>query len=101
MVIMEMKALPRRTSPEKLFLDDFDYFAALVIATARAGAMRQLLFVALGALRDAGAGQAVMSSASGGAALRVAALGIRHWKSFLRNLPGRETPCKGKFCRIE
>jgi hypothetical protein len=50
MVIMEMKALPRRTSPEKLFLHDFDYFAALVKATARAGAMRQLLFVALRAL---------------------------------------------------
>jgi hypothetical protein len=38
-VIMEMKALPRWKSPEKLLLDDFDHFAAFVIAAARARAV--------------------------------------------------------------
>jgi hypothetical protein len=39
MVIMEMKALPRRKGPEKLLLDDFDHFAALVETAAWARAM--------------------------------------------------------------
>src|ERR1019366_3236416 len=93
-VIMELKALPRRTGPGKLLLDDFDHFAPLVEAAAWARAMGQFLLMTLGALRDTGAGQAVVGAASRRATLRVAALGIRHRKSFLRNLPGDENPAQ-------
>jgi hypothetical protein len=82
-------------------LDDFDHFAALVETAARAGAMGQLLLMALGALGDAGAGQPIMGATGGGAALGVAALGIRHRKSSLRNLAGSENPCSSRFYRIE
>jgi hypothetical protein len=101
MVIMEMKALPRRKSPEKLLLDDFDHFAALVKAATWARTMGQFLLMALGTLGDADAGQAVVGAAHGCAALGVTALGIRHGKSFLRNLAGSENPGNARFCRID
>jgi hypothetical protein len=94
-VIMEMKLLPNRTKVRRnLLLDDFDHFAALVKAAGRAGAMRQFLLVALRALGNTGADQPIVGSAIGRAALGVAALGIRHRKSFLRNLPGSSTPLR-------
>jgi len=64
MVIMEMKALPRSKNPESLLLDDFDHFTAFVEAAGGAGAMGELLLVALGALGNAGAGQSIVGPAS-------------------------------------
>jgi hypothetical protein len=50
-----------------LFLD-FEHSAAFVCPTLGAGAMGQLLFVAVGTLREPGSGKKVVSTAVGGAA---------------------------------
>jgi hypothetical protein len=48
---------------------DVDHGAALVLAALGAGAMGQLLLVAVGALRDADGGQKVVRAAKCGTAL--------------------------------
>ena len=61
----------------------FNYLAALVFSATRTYAMGQLRFVAIGALRQNGGFQGVVSPARGGSALRVASFGIWHgsWTS--------------------
>jgi hypothetical protein len=57
---------------------DLNHFAALVLATLSADAMRQGAFVAAGAFRGDGSGQVVVGAAGGGAALGVTSFRIRH-----------------------
>ena len=52
--------------------------ATLVLAALGAGAMRELLFVAIRTLRKASGSEEVVSTAIGGAARRVAPFRIRH-----------------------
>jgi hypothetical protein len=69
-------------SQHKLLLSDFDDFTAFILATIRAHAVRELLLVAVGALRQAHFLQGVMSAAFAGARGGVSTFGIRHF-SFL------------------
>jgi hypothetical protein len=61
-----------------LFFRNLDHFAAFVAAAMRAGAMRKLGFVAIGALGVAKHAQMVVRPARGGALLGVSSFGIRH-----------------------
>jgi hypothetical protein len=61
---------------------DVQHGAALVGSALGAGAMGQLLLVAVGALGDADGGQKVVRAAKGSAARRVASFRIRHDSSF-------------------
>jgi hypothetical protein len=61
-----------------LFFRDFNHFAALVLAAMRAGAMRELGFVAIGALGVAQDAQMIVSPARGGALLGMSSFRIRH-----------------------
>lgn len=71
---------------DRLFGDDFDDFAALIIAAVRAGAMGELHFVALGAFGEARSLQRVMSPALGRATIAMASFGIGH-SNFLGSGP--------------
>jgi hypothetical protein len=65
---------------------DFEDFATLVGAALGAGVVRTLALVAVGALREAGGGEAVVGAAKRGAPFGMAALWVGHCK-FL-SLPG-------------
>jgi hypothetical protein len=66
------------TFSASLFFRDLDHFAALILTAMRAGAMRKLGFVAIGAFGVAQGAQMVMSTARGGALLGVSSFRIRH-----------------------
>lgn len=66
------------SNEEGLGFDNLYDFAALILATMRAGAMGANFFMAVGALRELGDGQSVVGAAGGSAALGVAAFWIRH-----------------------
>ena len=57
---------------------DFQHGAAFIRSALGAGAMGQLLFVAVRALREPGGGKKVVGTAEGGAARGVAPFRIRH-----------------------
>jgi hypothetical protein len=59
---------------------DFEDVAALVDAALGAGAVGELLLVAVGALGDADGGKEVVRAAEGSAALGVTPFRIRHCK---------------------
>ena len=61
-----------------LFFRNLDHLAAFVTAAMRAGAVRELRFVAIGALGAAQGAQMVVRPARGGALLGVSAFWIRH-----------------------
>jgi hypothetical protein len=58
--------------------DDFDYFAALILAAMRAYTMGELGLVAVGTFRQAGRLQRIVRAAVAGPPLGVSAFGIRH-----------------------
>jgi hypothetical protein len=62
----------------KLLLSDFDYFAALILATVRAHAVRELLLMAVGAFGEAHFFQSIMCAAFAGARGGVSTFWIRH-----------------------
>jgi hypothetical protein len=72
MVTMEL------TVSGALFFRDFNYFAALVLAAMRTGAMRKLRFVAIGALGVAEHAQMIVSPPGGSTLLGVSSFWIRH-----------------------
>jgi hypothetical protein len=59
---------------------DFEDGASLVSSALQAGAMGELLLVAVRTLGHADSGQEVVRAAEGGAARRVAPFRIRHFK---------------------
>ena len=61
-----------------LFFRDLDHFATFIAAAMRTGAMRELRFVAIGALGAAQGAQMVVRPARGGTLLGVSAFWIRH-----------------------
>jgi len=61
----------------------FNYFAAFVLAAMRAGTVGTDLLVTVGALGKLWNNERVMGASSRGAALRMAAFGIRHGFSSL------------------
>src|SRR5262245_50194350 len=63
---------------------DFDHLAIVVVATAAAGAMRQLRLAAVRTVGGGGAGQRVMGPATVTAGFGMAALGIGHRRSTSR-----------------
>jgi hypothetical protein len=67
----------------RLFFDDFDHFAPLILAAVRTNAMRQFGLVTVGALGEAGRFQRVVGTAVIRSPLRVSAFRIRHSCSFL------------------
>jgi hypothetical protein len=62
----------------RLLLIDFNYFAAFVLATVRAHAVRELLLMAVGAFGQAHFLQGVMGAAFAGARGGVSTFWIRH-----------------------
>jgi hypothetical protein len=68
---------------EKLLGLYFDDFAAFVMSTLRAGAVRLLALVAIRALRERGRGEKVVGAAARGACFRVAPFWIRHEDLFV------------------
>jgi hypothetical protein len=57
---------------------DIENFATLVVAALRAGTMRQLAFVAVGAFGERPARECVVGAPSAGALLGVPTFGIGH-----------------------
>ncbi len=70
---------------------DFDDFAAFVLTAVRAGAVRQLHFVALGALGEPGALEGVVGAALSRATIAVASFRIGHLNSSLGPVPRSRT----------
>src|SRR5580698_7014713 len=68
---------------------DFQDVTALVSATLGAGAVRELLFVTVGALGEADGRQRIVRAPLGGAGLGVAPLWICHYRFLSYTLPGR------------
>jgi hypothetical protein len=69
-----------------LFFRNLNHFAAFIAATMWAGAVRELGFVAIGALGAAGDLEMVMGPAGGGALLGVSAFRIWHILSLIKLL---------------
>jgi len=65
----------------ELFFRNLDHLTAFVSAAMRAGAVRELRLVAIGALGAAGDAQMVVGAARGGALFGVSSFGIRHFLS--------------------
>ncbi len=65
-----------------LLLGDFDNFAAFILSTMRAGAVRELLLVAIGAFGQAHFLQGVMSAAFARARGGVSTFRIRHFSTY-------------------
>ena len=67
-----------------------NYFAAFVMTTLRASAVRHLALVTIRALGERVAGQVVVRAPGGGAALRVTSFRICHSKPLNRPFDGRK-----------
>jgi hypothetical protein len=74
------------TFSRTLFFRNLNYFAAFIAAAMRTGAVRELGFVAIGALGAASDLEMVMGPASGGALLGVSAFRIWHILSLIKLL---------------
>src|SRR5579863_2556883 len=78
----------------RLFFGDFDHFAALVFAAMRTHAMRDLGFMAVGALGHDGGTQRIVGPAGRGAALGMSSFWIGHGLS----LPSFQAPVLFQGC---
>ena len=67
------------TFSRPLFFRNLNHFAALIAPAMRTGAVRELGFVAIGALGDAGFLEMIVRPSGGGALLGVSAFRIGHY----------------------